>query len=330
VEARCSALERSKKHPGHRLDKRVEPAADDFDLMCIRNVADEPEFEYWGRGVTVSLLNERTHKLERKTLPHSSGRMKSVVFGWVYRGQFDSGKMHGRGGVVWSRVEVVNGELRNVSETYIGQWEQGRREGIGAFMRSDGTSDQGIWKNNNLEQEFVLDFQQLLCLQAAVIHAEAIATRAEAHVNATAAKSSSSSLKTIVQSALPSTDDADEDAVDCYSSDYMTKLMELLITKSQEREAVHLAQTRDYEAERKRAEDEKLQETAAFEAHAAALAASSGSDDDGPAYCTLGTAFFADRVYYGDSPVNVGIEFDRNSRPSTVKEVLLRCMNIIF
>ncbi len=32
--------------------------------------------------------------------------------------------------------------------------------------------------------------------------------------------------------------------------------------------------------------------------------------------------YCAGRRYFGDSPVNVGIEFDRNSRPLVVKEVI--------
>jgi hypothetical protein len=36
----------------------------------------------------------------------------------------------------------------------------------------------------------------------------------------------------------------------------------------------------------------------------------------------LAFIFCVGRRFFGDSPVNVGIEFDRNSRPSIVKEVL--------
>jgi hypothetical protein len=61
-------------------------------LRLIRNVGDEPEFEFWGYSLMSSFLDEDTHKLARKLLPHWWGRQLSIPFGWVYRGQFDSGK----------------------------------------------------------------------------------------------------------------------------------------------------------------------------------------------------------------------------------------------
>jgi hypothetical protein len=54
-------------------------------------------------------------------------------------------------------------------------------------MRSDGTSEQGLWCNNNLVEEFCIEMQELLTFQAAVQRGEIIATKAEAHANAAAA-----------------------------------------------------------------------------------------------------------------------------------------------
>lgn len=323
TERQCAIMERRRKHFVPKIDLHADLEADSENLKLIRSAGDEPEFEYWGYSLTTSFLNERTHKLEKKALPHLCGRLKSQTSGWVYRGQFDTGNMHGMGGVVWSRLDRVGGELRNVSETYIGQWQNGRREGLGVFSRSDGTSDQGIWNNNNLVDQFVLDIQHLLTFQAAVNQGEAIAMKAEARVNAAAAAKVSGSHCTVnadVQSKLPALDD--QDAFDPLSPEYITSLMELLITNSQHRQAAHLAKIRQYDSEVKRAEDKRQHDAQAFQAYSAALAGSSDSDDEGPVFCTLGTAFFASRVYYGDSPVNVGIEFDRASRPSSVKEVL--------
>jgi hypothetical protein len=326
VEAQCSALERCGKQLTTNRLHLSESGTNDDDLMLIRNVGDEPEFEYWGFSLTQSFLNEDTHKLVKKTLPHGSGRKTSVEFGWLYRGQFESGNFHGMGGVVWDRLDLIDGELRKVSETYIGQWHQGRREGLGVFMRSDGTSDQGMWINNNLAKEFILDIHWLLKFQAAVNHGEAAATKAEARANATKPKSANGifTIKHTKGNTFhgDANDDGVEIAPDPYSTEYMARLMELLISNSQERDAAHMARTREYEAACKQAEVEKQQDAAAFQAHSAALAYKSDSDDDdGTVFCTLGTSFFAGRIYYGDSPVNVGIEFDQNSRPSIVKEV---------
>lgn len=322
AERQCTILERRRKHFVPKSELRGDLEADDENLKLIRSAGDEPEFEYWGYSLTTSFLNESTHKLQRKTVPHLFGRLKSQSSGWVYRGEFDAGNMHGAGGVVWNRLDRVDGELRKVSETYIGQWQSGRREGLGVFCRSDGTSDQGIWNNNNLVDRFVLDMQQLLTFQAAVNQGEAIAMRAEARANAAAAANVSGrhcAVNAGIQSKISALDD--EDAFDPLSSEYIASLMELLISNSLHREAVHLAKIREYDNEVKRAEDKRQRDAQAFQAHAAARAGSSDSDDEGPVFCTMGTAFFASRVYYGDSPVNVGIEFDRASRPSSVKEV---------
>lgn len=318
TELQCAKLEISRKQLIFNNKLHYEQEGGD-DLRLIRNVGDEPEFIYWGNYVIITFLNEDTRKLQRKTLPHLWGRQTSVAFGWVYRGQFDSGLLHGLGGVVWNRLEIVNGELRRVSETYIGNWQQGRREGRGAFVRSDGTSEQGLWQNNNLVEEFGIDVQELMSFQAAVEHGEAIAMKAEALAGATSACASFTEKK--ISQELVADDEEGSDDIDPYSTEYIAKLMELLIQNSQNRDSAHLEINRKYEADCQRVEHARQQEAAAHAAHAAALAGDSDSSDDCSGFCTLGTAFFADRVYFGDSPVNVGILFDSNSKPSIVKEV---------
>ena len=196
-------------------------------------------------------------------------------------------------------------------------------------MRSDGTSEQGLWCNNNLVEEFCIEMQELLTFQAAVQRGEIIATKAEAHANAAAAVGGGkvSKLSMVKNRAF---DDDDGQEFDPISSEYIEKLMVLLMENSQSREVVHLSNVSNYEAERKRAEEIREQQLATEIAYAAARAGDSDSGDDGPAYCTLGTAFFAGRSYFGDSPVNVGIEFNRNSRPSCVKEVKPQMACLVF
>ena len=94
TEKQCAALEKTRNRTFVSRQKSA-PDADvrDEDLRLIRNVGDEPEFEFWGYSLTTSFLNEATHKLERKVMPHLWGRQTSVAFGWVYRGQFDAGKI---------------------------------------------------------------------------------------------------------------------------------------------------------------------------------------------------------------------------------------------
>lgn len=318
TERHCAALERSRKQPAFKSAPGDRPEAADEDLRLLRNTGDEPEFEFFGGSVTITLLDEDTHKLRRQTLPHAWGRMRSIAFGWIYRGQFDSGMLHGLGGVVWNRLEIVKGELRHVAESYIGNWREGRREGCGAFMRSDGTSEQGVWCNNNLVEEHAIDIKQLMVFQAAVNQGEAIAMEAEARIASPGCGSLKKKTKAPVQ--ITNVDDVETD-VDPYSSEYITKLMALLLQNAQSREAAQNDKNRRHDAECQRVEQVRQQEVAAFAAHAAALAGDSDSGDDGAPFCTLGTAFFAGRLYFGDSPVNVGIEFDKTSKPSRVKEV---------
>ena len=186
-------------------------------------------------------------------------------------------------------------------------------------MRCDGTSEQGLWQNNNLVEDFGIDIEELMKFQAAVEQGEAIATKAEALAGPTSACTSMS--KKGKASNEITCDDESSDDVDPYSSDYISKLMQLLIQNSQARDTAHLDKQWKYEAECQRVEHARKQEAAACAARVAARAGDSDSDDNTCAFCTLGSAFFADRVFYGDSPVNVGIEFDKNSKPSTVKEV---------
>ena len=193
-------------------------------------------------------------------------------------------------------------------------------------MRGDGTSEQGLWHNNNLVEQFQIGMQELLAFQTAVSKGEIAATKAETRENAAAAASGGNGKASKwpkVRSKLLALEEDDVQEVDAYSSEYIDKLMLLLIENSQVREAAHLAEVSKYEAEVKRAADIRQHKLAAEAAYAAARAGDSDSGDDGPAFCTFGTSFFAGRQYFGDSPVNVGIEFDARSRPSCVKEVLV-------
>jgi hypothetical protein len=323
-------------------------------LRLIRGVGEEAPFEFWGYSLLTSQLNERTHKLEAKMLPHLWGRLVSCSFGWVYRGQIDMGSMHGLGGVVWCRVELRNGVLCEVCESYIGQWKQGRREGRGVFIRYNGISEQGVWLNNNLVEESYIGAQELVSFQAAINRGEAAATKAEsrAKLSATKALCKSSNKSDSIMSGQPTESETEADCSDPFSSDYILKLMELVIANSQDREAAHVRKLAEHDMACKEAEEIKRQQAAALALRVASSAAvDSDSDDESPLFCALGTAFFAGRVYFGDrlafghlktwssrahsifliqflcSPVNVGIEFGRNSRPIAVKEVLEHTKN---
>jgi hypothetical protein len=361
AEKQCFALENSGKQVVARSSSSATSEASDGDLRFIRNAGDDPEFEFWGYSVTISVLNEETHKLERRMLPHLWGRQVSVAFGWIYRGQFNNGKLHGLGGVVWRRLELINSELRYVCETYIGNWKDGRREGLGVFTRSDGSSEQGMWRCNDLIEEFCIEMQELIGFQAAVNQGEAAAKKAQAHVRTDASNTAAYRADTKLMQSDKRPEEEEQvsiDQFDAYSDEYIAKLIHLLIENSQARDAAQLAINRDYEAECRREEDARQREVAAFAAHQAAIAGDSDSGDDGPAFSSMSTAFFAGRAnvehcacdgadnvmcmmlkllkllmcvycagrrYFGDSPVNVGIEFDRNSRPSIVKEVIEPC-----
>jgi hypothetical protein len=300
AEKQCSVLESLGKQVVARSSSSSAAEACDGDLRFIRNAGNDPEFEFWGYSVTTSALNESTHKLERRVLPHLWGRQVSVAFGWIYRGQFNNGKLHGLGGVVWRRLELINSELRYVCETYIGNWKDGRREGRGVFMRSDGSSDQGMWRSNDLIQEFCIDMRELIVFQAAVNQGEAAAKKAQARARADASNTSAfrGDTKPMQSDKIPAEEEEQVaiDQFDPYSDEYIAKLICLLVENSQARDAAQLAINRDYEAECRREEDSRQREAAAFAAHQAAIAGDSDSGDDGPAFCSMGTAFFAGRA----------------------------------
>ena len=304
AEKQCSLLDTLDKQAVARSSSNSASEACDGDLRLIRNTGDDPEFEFWGYSMTTSVLNEVTHKLERRVLPHLWGRQVSLAFGWIYRGQFNNGKLHGLGGVVWRRLELIHSEMRYVCETYIGNWKEGRREGRGVFARSDGTSEQGMWRNNDLVEEFCIEMQELIVFQNAVNQGEAAAKNAQARAHADASNSAAFRADTKPKNDTkpkqpdkpPAEEEQSADQFDAYSDEYIAKLIHLLIENSQARDAAQLAINRDYEAECRREEDLRQREAAAFAAHQAAIAGDSDSGDDGPAFCSMSTAFFAGRA----------------------------------
>jgi hypothetical protein len=88
--------------------------------------------------------------------------------GIIYEGYFKDGKRHGRGKIYSPRGTYYEGDWKDhkpngmgikrwrddcknrQDETYVGSWKNGKMDGYGTYVDSNGNATTGQWKNNQL------------------------------------------------------------------------------------------------------------------------------------------------------------------------------------